>query len=261
MTIPASVVQLIEGSGNTFHSKVARWFIANGWHVVVSPYYLDQAQSKARELDLVVEKLWPIRNIWHRTEGHVLVRLYVECKFVSHEAVFWFAPKNQVAAKKLVCGFSPFRPDNTYTDKHHYLTRSPQVAKLFASNGGRAQENDPFYKALNQALNATVAMKGNPPSHPDLAGLRHDGKRVLLEYPIIVCSSFSQLYSLDFLADSAPAPLKENFQLEVQYAFLDRQGRQLDEYFLIDVAEFDQLQQLEVGISEGASAAATLLSS
>jgi hypothetical protein len=72
MNIPSTVVQLIEGSGNSFHAKVARWFNTHGWHVVVSPYYLDQAQSKARELDLVVEKVWPIRDFANRLEGHVL---------------------------------------------------------------------------------------------------------------------------------------------------------------------------------------------
>lgn len=51
MSVPKSVTELVKGSGNNFHSKVARWFQANDWHTVVSPYYMDQTQAKARELD------------------------------------------------------------------------------------------------------------------------------------------------------------------------------------------------------------------
>jgi hypothetical protein len=38
MSIPAQVQELIDGSGNNFHAKVARWFAAEGWRVSVSPY-------------------------------------------------------------------------------------------------------------------------------------------------------------------------------------------------------------------------------
>ena len=62
MTIPAEVTQLIKTSGNNFHAKVARWFRTNGWHIVISPYYMDQTQNKAREIDLIAEKLWPVRR-------------------------------------------------------------------------------------------------------------------------------------------------------------------------------------------------------
>ena len=256
---PTTVTQLIEGSGNNFHAKVARWFHANDWHTVVSPYYMDQTQDKARELDLVVEKLWPIGGAFGQHLGDVVVRLFVECKFVAAEAVFWFAPKNSDAATSLVCRLGPFRANNAYTFKHHYMAKSPTVAKLFASSNAKAQENEPFYKALNQALNATVAMRSQSPSHPSLVG-RRQGKVVTLNYPVVVCSSFAQLYAVDFLADSEPAAIRENFQLEVQYAFHDRSGTQRDEYFLLDFVEFDQLTKFETAVAEGAAAGAYLAS-
>lgn len=142
MPTPLSVTQLVEGSGNNFHAKVARWFHAHGWYTAVSPYYMDQSQAKARELDLVVEKLWPINDSFGNHLGDVVVRLFVECKFVAAEAVFWFAPKDVPAARKLVCNSRPFREDNTYTDKHHYIATCPNVAKLFASSNSKAQENE-----------------------------------------------------------------------------------------------------------------------
>jgi hypothetical protein len=257
MSPPTTITQLIEGSGNNFHAKVARWFSSNGWHTVVSPYYMDQSQAKARELDLVVEKLWPIRNFFNEPQGDVVIRLFVECKFVPTEAVFWFAPKNRDSAKKLVCALGPFRENNMYADKHHYLASCPRVAKLFASNNTRAQENEPFFKALNQALNATVSLRGRSPAHPNLVG-RRSGISITLNYPVIVCSSFRQLYEVDFYSESEPHQISSNFQLEVQYAYHDPNGRERDEYFLLDFVEFDQLNAFEALLADGASSAACL---
>lgn len=259
MPVPDSVTRLIAGSGNNFHAKVAQWLQSNNWHTVVSPYYIDQTQTKTRELDLVAEKVWTIRNRFGEPEGDVLVRLFVECKFVAAEAVFWFAPKNTDAAEALVCSFGPFRQNNSYTRKHHYLSRCPVVAKLFASGNDRAPENDPFFKALNQALNATIAMRDQSPSHPSIAGRRRR-KLVVLEYPVVVCSSFDQLYRTDFFNEAEPTPIRDNFQMEVQYAYLDRTGKQRNDYFLLDFASYDQLPAYEFALDEGAKAAAYLAS-
>jgi len=255
MSIPATVTQLIEGSGNNFHAKVARWFNADGWHTIVSPYYLDQSQSKTRELDLIVEKLWPIESDFGQHAGNVVVRLFVECKFVATEAAFWFAPKNIDAATSLVCRSGLFRKNNIYTQKHHYLSNSPAVAKLFASNNGRTSENEPFFKALNQALSAMVAMQGQPVAHPSLQG-RPGGKLVVLDFPVVVCSSFAQMYAVDFLSESDPSLIEENFQLEVQYAFMDRARTEQNSLFFLDFVEFSQLSEFRDAVGESAKAAA-----
>jgi hypothetical protein len=260
MSTPITVTQLIQRSGNNFHAKVARWFKSNDWHTTVSPYYMDQTQGKARELDLVVEKLWPIRSSLNQHEGYIVIRLFVECKFVASESVFWFASKNSEAAQTLVCSLGAYRQNSTHTSKHHYIAESPRVAKLFTSSNSKTQETEPFYKALNQALNGTVAMKSKSPSHPALTDIR--GKKVIVfNYPVVICSSFAQLYNVDFLAESQPTVIQENFQLEVQYAFHDRAGNQRDDYFLLDFVEFDQLTKFEEVIDEGAKAGAYLASS
>lgn len=259
MSAPPAVRQLIEGSGNNFHAKVARWFSSNGWHTVVSPYYMDQSQSKARELDLVVERLWPIVSFFNEPKGYIVIRLFVECKYVPSEAVFWFAPKNSNSAKRLVCGMAPFRDNDMNTEKHHYLSSCPRVAKLFASNNSRALENEPFFKALNQALNAAVSLRGRSPSHPDLIS-RRSGRVFTLDYPVVVCSSFDQLYETDFYSESEPRQIASNFQLEVQYAYHDPSGRALDEYFLLDFVEFDQLDAFQSLVADRAIAGAYIAS-
>jgi hypothetical protein len=256
MSIPREITELVANSGNNFHSKVARWLQSDGWQVTVSPYYLDQAQQKAREIDLVAEKLWPLLNPFGTQIGQTAIRLFVECKFIPTYSVFWFADKDLDAAKALVCAGGLFRPNNTYTDKHHYLAQSKRVAKLYATSVGRNSESDPYYKALNQVLNAMVSMRDAPLCAPLFEKTGDQGPTVLLEFPVVVCSSYQQMYSVDFYADSPPERVVANFQLETQYAYVDKQGRQKDEHLLIDFTEFDQLPSYTAALKQDVDAAA-----
>lgn len=256
MAVPQEITQLVNSSGNTLHARVARWFRDNGWHIVVSPYYMDQTQNKAREIDLIAEKLWPVMGPFGHAVGDIAVRLFVECKFVPSHSVFWLAEKSRSEALDLVCSSGIFPANNTYTEKHHYLAQSPRVAKLFATSG-RSQEAEPFYKALNQSLNATVAMRGMPLSVPGLKNRPH-GVRKTLEFPVVVCSSFDNVFAVDFYAEAEPEPITQIFQLEVRYAYIDRNGSMRDEYFLLDFVEFKQLDQFAAWINEDAEVAGTL---
>ena len=179
MAVPTEITELIRSSGNNFHAKVARWFADNGWHVVISPYYMDQTQSKAREIDLVAEKVWPLLDSFGRAVDDIAVRLFIECKFVASDAVFWFADKDRESALELVCSNGPFRRDNSYTEKHHYLSQSSRVAKLFSTSNTKAAENEPFYKALNQSLNAMTSMRGQAVTVPSVRKSRRHPKAVL----------------------------------------------------------------------------------
>ena len=260
MTVPKEVMELVAGSGNSFHARVARWLSENGWHVTISPYYMDQTQGKAREIDLIAERLWPTYDAFGRHENYVAARMFIECKFVAAEAAFWFTDKDRGAAMSLVCGTAPFQSGNSYTNEHHYLATSPRVAKLFASANNKTSENEPFYKALNQALNAMVSMRGRSLTHPDLTKNRRSVVATL-DMPVVVCSAFDKLYAVDFFGDTPPTSIAENFQLEVSYAYVDSASRQHNDYFLLDFVSFDKLQEFSGAMEKGAAAAATLSSS
>jgi len=232
--------RIIESSGNSFHSRVARWLQENQWHVVISPYYMDQSQSKAREIDLIAERAVPIKDHFGRWEGDVVIRLFIECKFVTSHSVFWFAQKDKTAAQQLVCRTGNFRPDNMYTKEHHYIATCDSVAKVFATES-RSQEQEPFYKALNQVLSAYVSMQNRPVASPTLRERDH-GSRVYLNYPVVVCSDLSKLFQTDFFQSTEPSAISENFQLEVQYAYTGAAGNSRDDYFLIDFVGFDHLE-------------------
>lgn len=259
MLIPNEITQLVAGSGNNFHARVARWLRDNGWHVAISPYYMDQTQNKAREIDLIAERLWPIDDQFGRPAADLAVRLFVECKFLPAHSVFWMTDKNMSTAEALVCRDRRFDSNHSFTKKHHYLATSPTVAKLFATSG-KGQEAEPFYKALNQSLNALVAMRGRPTSSAG-SGQRGSSPRFVLDYPVVVCSSFDQMFSVDFFAEPAPQPITTNFQLELRYAYIDGSGAQRDDDFLLDFVEFAQIETFINAIAEDAQIAAFLASS
>jgi len=259
MITPSEITELIKNSGNNFHAKVARWFADNGWHVLISPYYMDQTQSKAREIDLVAEKLWPLTDAFGHIVDNIAVRLYVECKYVVSEAVFWFADKDRESALELVCRNGLFQRNNTYTENHHYLSQGAKVAKLFSTSNSKATENEPFYKALNQVLNAMTSMQGQLVTIPSARKSQRYPKAVF-EYPVVVCSSFERLFSVEFFAESKPQPIQENFQLEVRYAYIDRNDHQRNDYFLLDFVAFDKLSEFGQAIDNGAIVAADLAS-
>lgn len=256
MSIPTQVQELIDGSGNNFHAKVARWFMTKGWKVSVSPYYMDQTQQKARELDLVVEKSMPVQGSLGDLVGDVVVRLFVECKFVPGYSVFWFTSKNKTAVERVVCNSGPFRANNLDTYKHHYLV-GDRVAKLFTSSNNRGQEAEPFYKALNQALNGLVSLRTQPGK-----GSRPEGSsaRVLatLDFPVVVCSSFANLYAADFDGQREPIEIQENFQLEVEYAYVTPAGHAAEELFLLDFVEYERLPIFAAALLEDAQVAGFL---
>lgn len=254
MSIPSQVRELIESSGNTFHAKVARWFGSDGWKTRISPYYMDQSQQKARELDLIVEKVWPIKQTFGEWAGEVAVRLFVECKFLPGYSVFWFADKDRSSVEKMLCSSGKFRQNNTYTAKHHYLSGGNRVAKLFASSNARGQETEPFYKALNQSLNGLVSMRTQPPGVFS-SNRGPGGVHIVLDFPVVVCSSFSQLYAADFAGATDTALVRDNFQLEVQYAYVEPSGQSRDELFLLDLVEYDLLPQFVKAVEEDANVA------
>jgi hypothetical protein len=260
MSTPDDITQLITNSGNSFHAKVARALSAAGWHVVISPYYMDQTQSKAREIDLIAEKLWPVSDHFGRPVANLAVRLFVECKFVPTASVFWFTDKDRSAAEALVTSARLFPQNNTYTQKHHYLSHSSRVAKLFTTSGPKGQESDPFYKALNQSLNALVAMRGKSITVPKESPHHEHRIKAILEFPVIVCSSLTQAYAVDFYSDGAAEPITDNFQFEVRYAYIDRQGGHKDEFFLLDFVDFSKLDGFLSCIDEDAKTAAFLAS-
>ena len=82
--------------------------------------------------------------------------------------------------------------------------------------------------------------------------------RVVLLPSSADCRSFEQLYAVDFFDESTPSQINDNFQLEVQYAYMNNVGKQRNDYFLIDFVEYERLESFASCIDEDARAAAYL---
>ncbi len=231
--------EIVRTSGNSFHSKVRGYLKSKGWHTLISPYYMDSSTNKAREIDLVAEKAFTNKDRWGRLTGTINIKLFIECKFVPKAVVFWLDDKNHGAARKLVTSTTPLKDDNNYTEKHHYLSASDKVAKLFAGENGREPENEVMYKALSQSLSAMVYNRGGGSIIPTNRNEYRVPVNRVIELPVLLCNSFENFYCTEMENSKEPIQVANNFLLEINYAYMDMQQRHRNEFFLIDVVSFD----------------------
>ncbi|MBI4619076.1 MAG: hypothetical protein HY739_02755 [Desulfobacterales bacterium] len=250
MTDLKEIEELVNESGNSFHCRVVNYLKEKGWHTLVSPYYMDSSTSKPREIDLIAEKSWNHNDRYGRKNGDVIIKLFIECKYIPQANVFWFSDKDVASAKQWVITNTPLpeNNNNVFTGKHHYLATNPKVAKLFTSKNRPNTENEVIYRALNQSLNAMVYLRGRESIIPDIQA----GSTPILasvEMPVILCNSFADFYRVEMEDPGEPKPIDANFQIEVNYAYLDQQKNHRTEYFLIDIVDFDKLDNF-LGVLE-----------
>lgn len=232
------VQSIISNSGNAFHCNVLKYMRKKGWTVLISPYYNDNISSKPREIDLIAEKAFKIKEGFGGFKGTLNVKLFIECKYISQKTVFWFHHKDKQKAEDMVIRTTALPRNNTYTQKHHYLEGNDFVAKLFADERKASTENEIFYKALNQSLNAMVYYRDRKSIIQFPVGQDKYIKKII-NYPVIICNSFDNLYAVDIESDDDPYNIDKNFQLEVNYAYIDSNRNNKEEYFLIDIINFD----------------------
>ncbi|MBC6436265.1 hypothetical protein FM036_45985 [Nostoc sp. HG1] len=245
------VEEIINKSGNSFHCKAIKYLKEKGWQTLVSPYYMDGATNKPREIDLIAEKVFTNKGRISDAARAVVIKLFIECKYIPQSNVFWFSERDHVSAKQWVIDNTPLRADNIFTNYHHYLaSECRKVAKLFSGESRQNTENEVIYKALNQSLNAMVYLRDQKPSQKSLeqAGVAYRILRTI-EMPVILCNSFADFYRVDMedLGDSRS--IDANFQLEVNYAYINQDKSHKAEYFLIDIVAFDKLDDF-LGVLE-----------
>lgn len=242
MSIPKEITAIVNESGNSFHCRVTNHLKEKGWHTLVSPYYMDGSTNKPREIDLIAEKHWVYNDRPNRKPGAVNIKLFIECKYIPQPNVFWFSDKDTDAATNWLVSNTPLRKDNEFTERHHYLVSGSRVAKLFASKNKPGPENEVMYRALNQSLNAMVYLRGRESIIPEI---RAGGfsKRISVEMPVVLCNSFADFYRVEMENPGTPQKLAENFQLEINYAYLDFDGNRRNDYFLLDIVDFKRIDR------------------
>jgi len=234
------VNSIINESGNSFHCRVANYLQEKGWHTLVSPYYMDSATNKPREIDLIAEKAWLYDDRFEGRYGTINIKLFIECKYIPQTNVFWFSDKDIVSTKEWVLSNTPLLENNIFTDQHHYISTNSKVAKLFASKNKPNVENEVIYKALNQSLNAMVYLRGRGSIIPEVPN-RNNDILATVEIPVILCNSFNKFHRVEMEDSSNPQVIKDNFQLEVNYAYMSQSQKHQNEFFLIDIVDFNEI--------------------
>lgn len=246
--------EIADSAGNNFHSKVAKFFRDKEWKVLISPYYIDPSTDKPREIDIIAEKLFIIMDRWNdtRPRGYVRARLHIECKYIIQPTVFWFDDQDVLNARAWVSNKTVLKHGDLGIDQHHYLNDRQEVAKLFATQKTKEVENEPMFKAINQTLNGLLNNRGGY-----LCDKKHLRDQGTVDYPVIVCSSFDRFFRKRIGDDSSISEVTDNFLMEVNYAV--RAAVPRNEYFLIDVLEFNQLDEFLRGLDIEFSAMHTIL--
>lgn len=230
------VQNIIENSGNDFHLWVANFLRERGWEVKTSPYYNDLVTNKSREIDIVALKKYEVSDRFSEGLGSFALRLFVECKYIKDANVIWFEKKDMEAARELardnsiLSGLDDHYLQNVSIIPHeiHHYVQENEVMKLGAKSGNA----DPLYEAMSGCLSATVFYTEH----------RYVGTPNTIDFPLIAVDSFKNLHRRDAGYADGYRDISDNFQLEVDYSFPDKQGRSATKYFLLDIVSKDKVQ-------------------
>lgn len=246
--VDPKIKTLIEDSGIILHNKTTNILRNKEWPVMVSPYYYDSITDVVRETDLIAEKQINSTSRAKQSSFQVNIQLFIECKYIKQEIVFWFDSVNKSKAVEnleketgLSILYGKPAADIT-TDKFIHL-QNEDVAKLFSSNTNR---EDVIYKAMNQCLHAQIYYreKGkNSIIQPFNSHPRSSSK--IIQRPVIVCDNFEKLSKVSFEDDGSyhTEILENHFILETNYR---------DDYFLIDIVDINYLEQLLFNLEQEA---------
>ena len=231
------ILNIIQKSGHTFHLKIANKLEELGWIVTNSPYYNDPDSDKAREIDIIAQKEYPVNDIY-RSENpeKIIIKLFIECKYINSSTVFWLKKRNLKKAKELATD-NPIlddKPDNYLNEmnKHHYVNNNEVSCQW------DCESKDVFAEAQHQVLKAMIFFKEY-----------QDSEYYEIDFPIIVINSFEQLAKKEE-AQEDYSSITDNFQLEINYSFKDKAKENITKYFLVDIVSLslldDFIKQLEL---------------
>ncbi len=220
-------------SGIPLHKHVINSFSQGGWAVLIGPHFVDNITDKPRELDLIAERVFLIDQT---NKIHTIkIRLYIECKYVPDDAtvVAWFKTKDISSTRELIKKGSP----NSFSyDKHPYWYNS-KAARLIAESRNGKNESGIVAKALNQVISGYLYFRTGKTLIPDASNAENE---YTYHLPVIVLSSFTNLFS-DEIADKADiSRITENFQIETDYSYFHK-GTTKSDYFLVDVLSQDTI--------------------
>ncbi|MDP3900167.1 MAG: hypothetical protein Q8Q23_03750 [bacterium] len=225
MTDDEAIKNIIEKSGHDFHLKISKLLENDGWNIRNSPHYNDPNTNIPREIDIIAEKNFPVGNYFFGDRfPNLIVRLFIECKYIKSHIVFWFLEKDMKKAIELAKNNPILRDkDDIYLKSknktHHYIVDAT-VVKLFSADN----KNQDLDKAINQILNATLFFSRN-----------QNTGHYTVNFPMIIVNSFNNFKKKND-SQQGYEQINNNVEIEVEYT---NQGS--SEYFLIDIISEDKI--------------------
>ena len=234
--------EIFKNSGNNLHYRVVNYLRDEGWEVDVSPFYNDNFSQKPREIDLVATKVYPpaLNSI---RESAVIVRLFIECKYIASTTVFWLDSRDKKQAEEVIRSTRSFHDpsQNILVEQEHHYLSTQKIAKLFESNSKKEAEGEPMFKAITQSINSFIYFRDRPSDLLNEVNKEYNST-ALLNYPVIICDSFDKFFGKLVSSSSEVAQIDNPFQIEVRYAYQVKDFSQ-DETFYIDVLPEQKLRE------------------
>jgi hypothetical protein len=222
-------------SGHDFEYRVADCIRQQDWHVETNSHYVDLITRKSRETDIIAKKGYAVFDAFRNTRADILVRLFIQCKFVQREVELYFAQKNVEAAKKLAKDNQILRSSEDYP-LHDGSTTPPKIHHYIAGEEVVLSWNcnpDLVYEAVNQAVHSFIFFGYHLREGP-----------YAVDYPLIIVNSFDTFFRKDAKTQTR-IPFAENFQIAYQYTHpqfpsLDEKSF-MNKYYMVDVLSFDHI--------------------
>jgi len=218
------IQKIIDEGGDQIQYDLAKILEENGWNAQISPYYKDIATDKSREIDIIARKEFLVKDDFYNQSERVLVRLFIECKYIKNQVLFYFVKKDKKKATDFFRDNHLLRNEE-YLDlqKNHYL-KDEEVAKTWRPVEGR----DDVYDAWTQSVHSMIYYQKN----------LNEKIRYVYDLPVVVLKNLDNIFRKEDGTISF-SKITSNFQLEIDYSYsLPGSLGELKTYY-IDMVSFD----------------------
>lgn len=225
-------LSIIQKSGHDFHLKVSNFLKEAGWEITNSPHYNDPDSDKSREIDIEAKKEYTVTyDSFDKRGEKIIVKLYIECKYIKSPVVFWFKEKNKEKAIELAKDNLIMEDKPDYAGENHHYVEGSAAAELW-----QQENNDIIADAKHKVLKALIVSQNDNSEYYEI------------KYPIIVVNNLELLAKRE-AGEKNYSEINNNFQIEINYSYKDNKKNDIKKYFLIDLVSYnllaDFLRELE----------------
>ncbi|MDD5050475.1 MAG: hypothetical protein PHV93_01905 [Candidatus Pacebacteria bacterium] len=229
------ILKIIEEGGDELLHDTAGLLTSIGWACQISSYYMDVLTGKSREIDIIARKEFIVKDDFWGGSKTILIRLFIECKYIKNETLFYFVTKNSEKAKTLAKDNSILKHDD-YVDlrANHYL-KGLDVAKTW-----KGATRDDIYDALTQSVHSLIYYEKN----------YREKTHYIYNLPVVVTKSFDNFFKKEG-DDRKFSEIRNNFQLEFDYTYTLAPKENVSKTFLVDFVSYDKIEAFLKDIENG----------